>query len=196
MSISKTPAVVQIPFFVSSTDPNNFYYSLLLQYVPYRLESELMIGFDSLRAAFLAAEEQLKENSAYMNMYGERDKQLELALNQAHVFEILKDLSIADHAEFVDEEEDEIVQGMDSEDFNKCYQAMNLDQKALFRRVTEAIQKQVDGSSDNRLQLFITGGVGTGKTFNFKILREQVKHGYMKSSSVRVPFFQSWSNRF
>ncbi len=173
MSIRKTPAVVRVPFFVSSTDPNNFYYSLLLQYLPYRAESELLMGFDSPRAAFLAAEDQLKENCAYMNKYRERDKQLELAFNQAHAFEIFEDPPIADDAAFVEEEEDYSAQEMTNEDFNRSCQAMNLDQKALFHHVTEAIQKQMDGSNEDRLRMFITGGAGTGKTFTFKILRER-----------------------
>lgn len=36
------PAVVQAPYFIVAIDPENFYYSLILQYVPHREERELI----------------------------------------------------------------------------------------------------------------------------------------------------------
>lgn len=52
MSIRKTPAVVRAPFFMVGSDPENFYYSLLLPYLPFRNENKLLEGFDSAKEAF------------------------------------------------------------------------------------------------------------------------------------------------
>jgi hypothetical protein len=56
MTIRKLPAVVRVPYFVASTDGENYFYSLLLQYTPYRREEELLNDFDTAREAFLANE--------------------------------------------------------------------------------------------------------------------------------------------
>ena len=54
------PPKVRVPYFRAAPDPDNFYYSLLLQYMPYRNEAEILENFDSAKDAFLSKEEQLK----------------------------------------------------------------------------------------------------------------------------------------
>lgn len=74
-----TPACIRVPHFVATTDPEGYFYSLLLQYKPYRNEDELLEGFNTAREVFLAQEQQLKQMSAHMELYHERDRQLENA---------------------------------------------------------------------------------------------------------------------
>lgn len=88
--VRNVPAVVRVPYFVAATDPENYYYSLLLQYMPYRSEIELLEEFDTARAAFLAREPHLRQTSEHMMIYRERDRQFENAFNQDHAFEILE----------------------------------------------------------------------------------------------------------
>ncbi|CAI6374499.1 unnamed protein product [Macrosiphum euphorbiae] len=64
MVVRNKTAVVRVPYFVASTDPENFYYNLLLQYMPYHLEPELLEEFNSSKEAFMAREETLKRNSS------------------------------------------------------------------------------------------------------------------------------------
>ncbi|GBP80548.1 hypothetical protein EVAR_39418_1 [Eumeta japonica] len=52
MVVRNIPAVVRVPYFIAASDPENFFYSLLLQYMPYRSETELLDGFDNAKAAF------------------------------------------------------------------------------------------------------------------------------------------------
>ena len=54
MRVRNRPAVVQVPFFMAANDPENYYYSFLLQYMPYRQERELIEDYDTAREAFLA----------------------------------------------------------------------------------------------------------------------------------------------
>jgi len=54
MSIRNEPVVVRVPFFMATSDPENFIYSILLQYMPFPFEQELLEGFDSARETFLA----------------------------------------------------------------------------------------------------------------------------------------------
>ncbi|KAG5680197.1 hypothetical protein PVAND_009722 [Polypedilum vanderplanki] len=88
MLIRNTPAVIRVPYFLMHSDPENYFYSLLLQYKPYYDENELL-GELSAREAFLACEEELKERSAFMETFRERERQLETAFTQAHAFNLL-----------------------------------------------------------------------------------------------------------
>ncbi|GFR18846.1 ATP-dependent DNA helicase [Trichonephila clavata] len=87
MVVRNVPAVVRVPYFIASSDLEKFFYSLLVQYMPYRSETELLEGFDSAKDAFLARENQLKEMSRHMRQHRE---QLENAFNQIYAFGILQ----------------------------------------------------------------------------------------------------------
>ncbi|GIY05126.1 ATP-dependent DNA helicase [Caerostris darwini] len=88
--VRNVPAVVRIQYFIATSDPENFFYSLLVQYMPSRSETELLEGFDNTKEAFLARENRLKETSRHMRQHRKRDQQLENAFIQVHAFEILK----------------------------------------------------------------------------------------------------------
>ncbi|KAJ8890056.1 hypothetical protein PR048_009562 [Dryococelus australis] len=121
-----TPAVVRVPYFIVANDPDNYYYSLLLQYLPYRSESELMKDYDIPKAAFLARESNLRQTSTLMDILRERDRQIENAFNQVHAFEILDQLPLqAD----IEAEDVETEQNMSDGQFQTAQRAMNIGQK-------------------------------------------------------------------
>jgi len=159
------------------TDPENYFYSRLLQYVPYFNESELLEEYDSAREAFIAREVRLKEKSHYMETFRERDQQLEDAFIQAHAFQLL-DPEENIEAEF---EEELPEQAMTDEQFQAACGGMNLRQRELFNLITRSIQEQLNGN-ENRLRLFVTGGAGTGKTYTFNTVKNQVNRCYAKKS--------------
>lgn len=55
----------------------------------HRSENELLYGFNSSQEAFQAREELLREQCEMMEIYRERDRQLEMALNRAHALKLL-----------------------------------------------------------------------------------------------------------
>lgn len=59
MVVRTVPAVVRVPCFIAASDPESFFYSLLLQYMPYRSETELLEGFDNTKEAFLESLERV-----------------------------------------------------------------------------------------------------------------------------------------
>lgn len=65
MKIRQRPAVVRVPYFKVTDDPDNYYYSLLAQYLPFRNERELLLDHDSSKEAFLAQENQLKTSRVH-----------------------------------------------------------------------------------------------------------------------------------
>ncbi|GFV43662.1 ATP-dependent DNA helicase [Trichonephila clavipes] len=88
MVIRNVPAIVRVPYFVAASDPENYYYGLILQYVPYRNGSELIVDYDKAREPFLARKSYLRETNASLEIFTERDRQLENAFNQIHAFEV------------------------------------------------------------------------------------------------------------
>ncbi|KAH9638034.1 hypothetical protein HF086_014895 [Spodoptera exigua] len=177
MTIRNTPAVVRVPNFVAASDPESYYYSLLIQYMPYRNETELLGEFNSARDAFLANEESLRQTNAYLEIYRERDRQLENAFAQVHAFQILE------HAEpmELDHEEEVPYLPMNEDQFSQAKQSMNARQKEIFTLVTQSIQNQMSGAEE-RLRIFFTGGAGVGKTFLLKLLRDQINRCYAKDA--------------
>lgn len=170
-----TAAVIRVPYFVATTDPENYYYSLLLQYMPYRHETELLQDFDTARDAFLARKERLREMSTYMGLYRERDKQLENAFNQVHAFQILEQAEPIE----LDDTEEAPQQAMNENDFQTAQRAMNAGQKENFLMVSQSTRDQINGA-DERLRIFFTGGAGVGKTFLLKLLLNQINRCYAK----------------
>ncbi len=176
MVVRNVPAVVREPYFIAASDPENFFYSLLIQYMPYRSEAELLEGFKNAKDAFLDHEDRLKQMSRYMRQFRERDQQLENAFNQVHAFEILEQPEIINRE--LDEEELPEIE-MSNDQFQRAQQSLNADQKQLFICVTESIRKQFNGDVI-RERIFVTGQAGTGKTLLFNVLKNQVNRCYGK----------------
>lgn len=65
MAVRSIPVVVRVQYLIASSDPENFY-SLLIQYVPYQSEVELLEGFDNAKVTFLPRGNQLKAMSKHM----------------------------------------------------------------------------------------------------------------------------------
>jgi len=180
MSIRTFAAVVRFPHFVMETDPENYFYSLLLQYVPFRSEAELLCGFNSAKEAFLAREEQLRRNSVRMEEYRQRDKALELAFTRVHALQMLEEPDAAllpEERDVVAQEENTVEDMMTDEEFELACRALNSGQRDVVNRITRSIQDQLAGGC-RRERLFITGGAGTGKTFLLKVLKNQIDRCY------------------
>jgi PIF1-like helicase/Helitron helicase-like domain at N-terminus len=169
MVVRNVLAVVKRPYFVLARDPKNFFYSPLVEYIPFYNETELLEGYADPQEAFLGHEEQLRQMSVNLRAIRERDQQLEDALVQAHAFEILE------RPEEIPQEIEELsqAQGMTDIHFQAGKAKMNVKQTELFHMIKDSILNQQRGSSD-RLHLFVTGGAGVGKTFTFKLLVELI----------------------
>jgi PIF1-like helicase len=186
--IRKVPACIRVPYFLESNDPESFYYSLLLQYLPHRNESELIGEYDSAAEAFIAHEDRIKESSERMLLFRERDRQLENALIQVHALDLFdhNPVPLAQEEEIEAEEQEENSWG--DEEFRVQACAMNITQKEIFEKFTKSILDQKGGSYE-RIKHFVTGNAGTGKTFLFKIMRHQTNRLWRPddgSSVIRV----------
>lgn len=73
-----------------SSDPENYFYSLLIQYVPFYSEDKLIDEQNNAREAFLAREQQLRQTNAYLEVHRARDRQLKTVFNHAYAFNLVK----------------------------------------------------------------------------------------------------------
>ncbi|GFY47786.1 ATP-dependent DNA helicase [Trichonephila inaurata madagascariensis] len=86
-----------------------------------------------------------------MEMYKERDQQLELALNRAYAFELLnREPEPLYHDNVVELPEEE---RMNEDQFERAKQTMNVCQREIFVNITRCVQEQLNGSQD-RLTLY------------------------------------------
>jgi hypothetical protein len=69
---------------------------------------------------------------------------------------------------------------MTDDELLQARRAMNVGQKDAFVFITKSILEQLNNHSDERLRLFITGNAGTGKTFLFNLLKNQVNRCYSR----------------
>ena len=180
IKIRTRPAVLSFPHFNISNDRDNYYYSLLIQHTPFRSEIELLQNHLSAEAAFLHNEPILRENNSRMDLYRQRDRELENAFNQLNAFDQLEAYEPPENEE---QEEELPDKSMTNYEFADAKAKMNLDQRELFQYITSSIQEQLKGK-DSVVKIFITGGAGTGKTFTLKILNEQIKRCYGGSKNT------------
>ncbi|GFT56744.1 ATP-dependent DNA helicase [Nephila pilipes] len=172
MALRNIPAAVRTPYFSVHNDAENYFYSLLVQYVPFNKESELLERYPNSRDAFLDREKKFfGDENPFLSSIRERSNQLENAFRQAQALEILQNLE-----DYVPEEipEEEVpVLNMTDEQFRDAQNAMNVQQRELLNIITRGIENQMRGDS-SRFLIFVTGGAGVGKTFTFNTLKEKV----------------------
>lgn len=58
-----------MPHFVAVRDLERYYYSFLLQYMPYRNESEILEGFNNAHKAFPARDQSQKQQTELIFLY-------------------------------------------------------------------------------------------------------------------------------
>ena len=78
----------------------------------------------------------------------------------------------------------------DKSDVSKMIAQLNNDQMQVFKKVTCAIQAQIDGATDSTaatVRLFVSGCGGTGKSFLIKTIREWVLTATDKGVAVLAP---------
>lgn len=107
--------------------------------------------------------------NAHMELFRERDKQLEIAFQQAHAFQIIEEAAPVDLEEEVEEAQHQKT-WMDDEQFQQARGAMNVGQREIFIMVTRSIECQGNGATE-RIRIFLTGGGGVDKTFFLNLLR-------------------------
>ncbi|GFS54120.1 ATP-dependent DNA helicase [Nephila pilipes] len=185
MALRNIPAAVRTPYFSVHNDAENYFYSLLVQYVPFNKESELLERYPNSRDAFLDREKKFfGDENPFLSSIRERSNQLENAFRQAQALEILQNPE-----DYVPEEipEEEVpVLNMTDEQFRDAQNAMNVQQRELLNIITRGIQNQMRGDS-SRFLIFVTGGAGVGKTFTFNTLKEKVNRIYeYKKNVVKV----------
>ena len=120
-------------FFQIPTDPENYFYSLLVQYVPFYSEDESIDEYNNAPETFLARELQLRQSNAYLETHRARDRELEIVFNQAHAFNFLENPKEVVEAGL---EDGVAEQAMTNEQFQKVCAAMNLQQRELFNTIT------------------------------------------------------------
>ncbi|KAI2808908.1 hypothetical protein BLOT_000049 [Blomia tropicalis] len=89
MILRKRAAVVRVSYFNLLRDKANYCYSTLMQFVPFRNETELTEGYENEVEAFEAKKEVLVNNNEYMKKYFDMGNDLETALRQLNALSLI-----------------------------------------------------------------------------------------------------------
>ncbi|XP_045778745.1 uncharacterized protein LOC123876493 [Maniola jurtina] len=188
------PAVLRTRYYTAVSDPEAYYYSLLVAHCPFRAEEELLTGYDNAKEAFLAKRNTLRPlqrncSIELMNRWEEEiqdairrvtvENAAELCVNNVNTD--LEQPNILDpethiYMDIPDVDNnvtDPIDTVMADEDFLREVQRLNIDQRRLFSLISQKLGN--DCTNTSALRLFITGGAGSGKSFTLKLLVEQIR---------------------
>lgn len=180
MKARTRPAILRTRYYTASSDPEAYYYSLLVTHVPFRAEEELLEGFSTAKEAFMNKRHLLRPLQHGYN--AETMSRWETKIQQAISRLVAENAAtnMIEHDEDNDtliplrmdnddcillnqgEQEEEIGENetdtrFSDEEFERALSSLNIQQRQLFRRVSQKLLNE-----DNQpLRMFVTGGAGT-----------------------------------
>lgn len=191
MKKRKRPAILRTRYFTLASNPEAYYYSLLVVHIPFRAESELLDGFDSAKNAFYTKRNLLRplQEGTDVESFVSWEIEIQNAISRVvaenmaaeSIFQNTDGNEMIDPIErviaadvYIDDFEDaptDIV--MSDDQYQASVTALNIQQRQLFNKVANKLLQNVD--VDESLRIFVTGGAGSGKTFVLKLLVEQIR---------------------
>ncbi len=195
----KTPCLISHRIFSAVQEPENYFYSLLLLYKPWRNIIELKGDYSSYTEAFDACKNELtaalqrhekleelrkaKEDvEKLVSDMNEQKTNKETLTDSLSIPNNLVEHNIVEAANAMDEFEQVQELNNENEDVQCLIEKMNEDQRRVFDYVTNTIIK-----GDKILRHFVSGVGGTGKSFIIKILKLWIKQNLQKEVAVTAP---------
>lgn len=176
----------------ADTQPEYYYFSLLLLFHPWRDTNELKNGCDTFAEAFLSLNSELTEALQYHERITEILKALDNVKeqieneeakneNENNSFDIPSgcvpievDSAMKDFQDVGDK--------VQTVDVKQMVEDLNLDQKRIFDKVVNTVT-----SEREILRLYVSGEGGTGKSFLIKTIRCWLKQVVEKDTAVSAP---------
>jgi len=199
----KKPAVVKTPHISVSDNASEYYYSLLLLYVPFRIEADILLGHETIENAYIH-----HFSSACDNEYIKEIEKTDQLTRAIELIKLLRDSSESirnttenilgnNNFERADDELDdesnekeidaEIIPPYNHAELNQSIlhrvNCLNNEQKKIFNKV----KSQLTSPNKNQFLQIIHGAGGTGKSFVAEIIKDLVnlyKHSDNNPSNV------------
>ncbi|XP_067206958.1 uncharacterized protein [Linepithema humile] len=178
-----------------NTQPEKYFFALLLLFEPWRELEELRNGCDTYAESFHKVKLHLTEALQYYEKLEELQKAFENAkeLVQQHLDEVQKHESQDDPDNPIGVQNIEAGEAMqdfkDLDDKNikdidvsEMIAKLNIDQKRVFDRVITIIE-----SDKSILRLYVSGEGGTGKSYLIKTVKCWIKQNLKKDTAVAAP---------
>ena len=183
----KKPAVVKTPHVSVSDNASEYYYSLLILYVPFRVEANILTGHGSPEDAYIH-----HFTNSINNDYVKEIEKTDQLTRAIELIKIMRDTSevltnsIQNVLENDERADDEIIEDVEDEDNNHeivpTYNHTQLNKSILDRvKLLNFEQKQVFNkvklkltSNDKQFLHIIHGAGGTGKSFVAEIIKDLV----------------------
>ncbi|XP_070529626.1 uncharacterized protein [Cardiocondyla obscurior] len=177
------------------TQPEDYFFSLLLMFKPWRNLDDLKDNCDTYAEAFEKAKLHLTEALQYHEKVQELQKAFENAkqlvqqvdeeLQQKNVSQDDPDNPIGiQNIEAGKAMQDfrDLGEKIDNIDVSEMIAKLNADQLRVFDRVIDTVR-----SKDSILRLYVSGEGGTGKSFLIKTIKCWIKHNLNKDTALAAP---------
>ncbi|XP_067211476.1 ATP-dependent DNA helicase PIF1-like [Linepithema humile] len=182
--------------FNPNTQPEKYFFSLLLLFQPWREFEEIRNGCNTYAASFHTVKLHLTEALQYHEKLEELQKAFDTAneLVQQYLDEVKKQHESQDDPDNPIGVQNIIEAGEAMQDFKdlcdknkkidvlEMIEKLNMDQKRVFDRVITTVE-----SDDSRLRLYVSGEGGTGKSYLIKTIRCWIKENLKKDTAVAAP---------
>ncbi|XP_067209109.1 uncharacterized protein [Linepithema humile] len=182
--------------FNPNTQPEKYFFSLLLLFQPWREFEEIRNGCNTYAASFHTVKLHLTEALQYHEKLEELQKAFDTAneLVQQYLDEVEKQHESQDDPDNPIGVQNIIEAGEAMQDFKdlcdknkkidvlEMIEKLNMDQKRVFDRVITTVE-----SDDSRLRLYVSGEGGTGKSYLIKTIRCWIKENLKKDTAVAAP---------
>jgi hypothetical protein len=186
----KNPAIIKIPHISISDNESEYYYSLLVLYVPFRIEANILLGYDSVENAYIH-----NFSDACNNQYVKDIDKIEQLTRAIELIQLLRETSqklnevtenILDINDF-ERADDEFVEDYEEIDndeiilpvynhsqLNKSIKdrvhLLNEKQKNIF----EKVKYKLTHKDQKQFIQIIHGSGGTGKSFVSELIKDLV----------------------
>ena len=189
----KNPYLINFWKYNPISEPENYYYSLLLLFKPWRDETNLKGDSESYTEAFNVFKSELPEAQLYHEKYLEQLKALgkfQEKLDEALEADTQSQEKMSDHipeecvpleVENAMKDLNDYANKIDENDLTQNINLLNEDQKRVFNKVTDALQNK------QKLRMFVSGSGGTGKSFLIRTIVQWNKIKRNKLVAVMAP---------
>lgn len=178
-----------------STHPENYFYSLLLLFQPWRDTEELKNGYETYTESFQYQQTMLDQATDYhecneyfnnglvyiKNLVEEKTKSSEN--ENDNELDSMKEECNQIEVDMIEKELKDVAEKIDDQfSLNDMINKMNSDQLRVFNTVKNVVQQDCD-----KMRLYVSGEGGTGKSFLISVIKRWIKDCMKQETMVTAP---------
>jgi hypothetical protein len=185
--------VIKCPNFNPISDHENYYYSLILLYYPFR-EENFISQFDSIEQAFRELQPQFRTHAHDCCINPQLAIEIDQALLRTTEFDFQEreelNLDANLDMDYVDEDDEPLLEEQIfpepprnlREEIEATKRMLNSDQLRAYEKIEDGVRNILHNDTEKPLRLIVNGEGGSGKTFLIKLAAKYIQNIFTKDS--------------